>query len=133
MFSRTRLRISFLHCEVWNSGELLRFMTSLNYLKRVVPPDLGLSVAVPFSYHNGASHENSKGSIEFVEKFHSRFTYFFLNYNSVYVMCIGFHSGFIHLLWTVSNSVLYITNISIIIFNDFFYNILLYKCRRVLN
>lgn len=68
MFSRTRLRISFLHCEVWNSGELLRFMTSLNYLKRVVPPDLGLSVAVPFSYHNGASHENSKGSIELVEK-----------------------------------------------------------------
>lgn len=114
MFSRTGFRVSFLHCEVWNSGELLRFMTSMNYLKRVVPPDLGLSVAVPFSYHNGASHENSKGSIEFVEKFHSRFTYFFLNYNSVYVMCIGFHSGFIHLLWTVSNSVLYITNISII-------------------
>lgn len=77
MFSRTRLRISFLHCEVWNSGELLRFMTSLNYLKRVVPPDLGLSVAVPFRYHNGASHENSKGSIEFVEKYHSRFTYLF--------------------------------------------------------
>lgn len=77
MFSRTGFRVSFLHCEVWNSGELLRFMTSLNYLKRVVPPDLCLSVAVPFSYHNGASHENSKGSIEFVEKFHSRFTYLF--------------------------------------------------------
>lgn len=77
MSSRTGFRVSFLHCEVWNSGELLRFMTSLNYLKRVVPPDLGLSVAVPFSYHNGASHENSKGSIEFVEKFHSRFTYLF--------------------------------------------------------
>lgn len=77
MFSRTGFRVLFLHCEVWNSGELLRFMTSLNYLKRVVPPDLGLSVAVPFSYHNGASHENSKGSIEFVEKFHSRFTYLF--------------------------------------------------------
>lgn len=78
MFSRTRLRISFLHCEVWNSGELLRFMTSLNYLKRVVPPDLGLSVAVPFSYHNGASHENSKGSIEFIEKFSQSFYIFFL-------------------------------------------------------
>lgn len=114
MFSRTRLRISFLHCEVWNSGELLRFMTSLNYLKRVVPPELVFRLPFLSAITMVLLMKIRREASNLSRSFHSRFTYFFLNYNSVYVMCIGFHSGFIHLLWTVSNSVLYITNISII-------------------
>lgn len=114
MFSRIRLCILFLYCEVWNFGEFLWFMIFLNYFKWVVFFDFGFLVVVFFSYYNGVFYENLKGSIEFVEKFYSCFIYFFLNYNLVYVMCIGFYSGFIYLFWIVLNLVLYIINISII-------------------
>lgn len=114
MFSRIRFCILFLYCEVWNFGEFLWFMIFLNYFKWVVFFDFGFLVVVFFSYYNGVFYENLKGSIEFVEKFYSCFIYFFLNYNLVYVMCIGFYSGFIYLFWIVLNLVLYIINISII-------------------
>lgn len=114
MFSRIRLCILFLYCEVWNFGEFLWFMIFLNYFKWVVFFDFGFLVVVFFSYYNGVFYENLKGSIEFVEKFYSCFIYFFLNYNLVYVVCIGFYSGFIYLFWIVLILVLYIINISII-------------------
>lgn len=52
-----------------NSGELLRFKIPLDYLERVAPPDLGLSVAVPFSYHNGASRENRREASNLLRSF----------------------------------------------------------------
>lgn len=89
-----------LHCGVWNSGELLRFKISLNYIPRTspVPPDLGLSVAAPFSYHNMVLLMKIEGKHRICWEI-SRSFCIFLYYNSVYVMWIGFHSGFIHLFW----------------------------------
>lgn len=111
-----------LHCGVWNSGELLRFKISLNYIPRTspVPPDLGLSVAAPFSYHNGASHENRGEASNLLRNFTVVLHIFVLQFS----LCdVNWVSQRIHsFILTVSYSVLYISNTSIIMI---FYNTLL--------
>lgn len=114
MFSRIGFCVLFLYCEVWNFGEFLWFMIFLNYFKWVVFFDFGFLVVVFFSYYNGVFCENWREVLNLLRSFYSCFIYFFLNYNLVYVMCIGFYSGFIYLFWIVLNLVLYIINISII-------------------
>lgn len=121
MFSRTRFRVSF--C-IAGYGILASScgLISLNYIPRTspVPPDLGLSVAAPFSYHNGASHENRGEASNLLRNFTVVLHIFVLQFS----LCdVNWVSQRIHsFILTVSYSVLYISNTSIIMI---FYNTLL--------